>query len=588
MDLKNNELGYDKPNNGSYDDSVIKESIKKIVSQLEHIENVIYPTDSTETIINKITSNCNVVSFSKGEYNLVDCGEISINYPVTIKGNDSTLNLLNNSQLKINSKNVNLIDLNINVKNASNLKGGESCIKIYKSNVNINNCNFNGNKYYYGIFIGKDAEGDCNDICITNCNFDSLGYGILKNGGIDLQANRLKLEHLKFTNILRGDAIELNVGKDVGYYINDIYIENVISDGINNAGIGIGIAGGSYGGDKLLQSRDGVLKNCIIRNCEREAIHFEACNNFVIKDNFIENNNKSTGITIYGCTDFNIFNNIIKNSSYGIKDDLGVVNSKFVISSDKNDIYSNKILNCAIGIYLGCSGNRKYSFAENNKLYNCEIGISVIGKCIITINNNVFYDCVTPINFDYEHKSKAVVFATNDRNIELKNNTTIFNGNKHDCFSNKCNILEYDSIIFENNNFKLGEFYRAPKLFYKSEPLYFVKGDILYEDIEGVLIQKFVISNGFKEAINQTTYYQANVGDSFISIVSSPDPSKKYKKGQMFNLKGAGVDGGDLIVIIQDFAIVNSKYLIYIDKPILTTTSNPQSLNFVEKVIFSD
>ena len=43
MDLKNNELGYNKPNNnnnnGSYDDSKIKESIKEINSQLEHIAN---------------------------------------------------------------------------------------------------------------------------------------------------------------------------------------------------------------------------------------------------------------------------------------------------------------------------------------------------------------------------------------------------------------------------------------------------------------------------------------------------------------------------------------------------------------------
>ena len=43
MNLKNNELGYNKPNNnqnnGSYDDSTIKENIKEINSQLEHIEN---------------------------------------------------------------------------------------------------------------------------------------------------------------------------------------------------------------------------------------------------------------------------------------------------------------------------------------------------------------------------------------------------------------------------------------------------------------------------------------------------------------------------------------------------------------------
>lgn len=561
--------------------------LDEVDSQLAHIENVIYPTDSTETIINKITSNCNVVSFSKGVYNLADCGEISINYPVTIKGNDSTLNLLNGSQLKINSKNVNLIDLNISVKNISNLKGGESCIKIYKSNVNINNCNFNGNKYYYGIFIGKDTEGDCNDICITNCNFDSLGYGILKNGGVDLQANRLKLEHLKFTNILHGDAIELNVGKDVGYYINDIYIENVISDGINNAGIGIGIAGGSYGGDKLLQSRNGVLKNCIIRNCEREAIHFEACNNFAIKDNIIENNNKSNGIAIYGCTDFNIFNNIIKNSSHGIKDDLGVVNSKFIISSDKNDIYSNKILNCATGIYLGCSGTEKYSIAENNKFYNCSKGIDIIGKCIININSNVFYDCDIPLNFDYENSSKASVFATRDRHIEIKNNTTIFNGNKRDNFSNICNIKNYDSIIFEDNNFKLGDFTRSPKIFYVNEPLYFVKGDIFYQDIDGELVQKVALTNGFRPGLTETSHYQAKAGDNYITLISGPDPRKKYKKGQMLNLKGLGDNGTDLQAMIVNISIVDSKYLIYIDKIISVNSTGTPTIVFTEKVEFN-
>lgn len=50
MDLKNNELGWNKPNenNGSYDDSAIKENIKQISSQLEH------NTDDITKIVNKV------------------------------------------------------------------------------------------------------------------------------------------------------------------------------------------------------------------------------------------------------------------------------------------------------------------------------------------------------------------------------------------------------------------------------------------------------------------------------------------------------------------------------------------------------
>ena len=100
MNLKNNELGYNKPNNnqnnGSYDDSIIKENIREISSQLA--QNVKFPTpkkygakgdgvsDDTLAIINAL-ENENCISISDGIYRVT--GSIKINPRKNIKGDNT-------------------------------------------------------------------------------------------------------------------------------------------------------------------------------------------------------------------------------------------------------------------------------------------------------------------------------------------------------------------------------------------------------------------------------------------------------------------------------------------------------------------
>ena len=83
MNLKNNELGYNKPNNnqnnGSYDDSIIKENIREISSQLEQIENQKADKTKADELQSQIDNVENMVKIGKSNYIFNDWERGSLN-----------------------------------------------------------------------------------------------------------------------------------------------------------------------------------------------------------------------------------------------------------------------------------------------------------------------------------------------------------------------------------------------------------------------------------------------------------------------------------------------------------------------------
>ncbi len=551
----------------------LKTKITKIDTKLNNLTTVIYPTDEQSVILAKLQGGSDTIVFVKGDYTITQY-TINITSPCRIIGNNSNFKLKNATTINVLSEDVLIEGFNFSVEHSS-LYGGEAILKLKNKNIIIDKCSFNATKYYHGIVLTKtDTNSDCSNIWIKNCDFTGCGYGILKLGGLYVNCDRLRLEHLKFIGILAGDAIELNIGQDIGYYFDDIYIDGVASNNIPNAGIGIGIAGYTYGGDKTKQTRNGVIKNCIIKNVQYEAIHFEACNSFLIKDNYMENNYTGKGIAIYGSTDFIVENNRIVNFFMAMRDEIGALSGTYIVSSNNNLFKNNLIQNSRIGLSLGVVGSNHTTTAINNVIRDCETGIDVTGKCVITINNNEIHDCITPISFNYQ--AKGSLLPSLNRIINMIGNT-IYENHRVVVFpDNVVSIGEYDLVNFDSN-FKFDVFSRKPKIFNALE-VYNVKGDIVLDGTS----RKIATSNGFTPKLSTSYYFMCTVGQSRVYVSGGGDPKNKYTIGQYLLLKGAGENATDLIAKIDAFVIENSKYYININKPIGTSIAVSTNLQLAE------
>ena len=581
---------------GSSSDVPAMTTVDEINDKLNSVAVTVKTTDSTNVIISKLTNaDGNSVKFPTGEYVLnganVPSKKITITKPIKISGDNAVVYLESGMQIELKSPDIEISGIDFRVRNHGTLVGAESIIVIRRNNIKLDRCKFSGTQFYYGILIEDNEFKNCDDVSITNCKFDSLGYGILKQYGQGCSAHRLVIEDCSLTNTLRGDAVELNIGEDVGYRINNNYIDGVFDGGIVNAGIGIGIAGGRYGGDPLEQTREGYVLNNIVKNTDRCAIHLEACNRFDIKGNKVTNEGKGTGIETYGCTDLVIDSNYVENFRRGILDDLGVYNSAYIVSTDNNFITNNNVSLCDKGIELGAAGEARTQYCISNTVKNCDEGIVVYAKAIIDMSENLVEDCEVPFLFEYEPAYKASLFPRKYRYIKFTNNKTKFSGLLADNLKNYANITAYDRMEFEGNNFVLGSFTRKPETFVEPNvPLYFVKGDaVLSVDNGEVVSETTAVTNGFRTTEPKNTdafYYQAISGNDYIRIVYPTSPDVKFRLGQVIKLRGAGAGGSDLITMIKEFYITSSEYRVRITDIISTSVTQSTSFDVIERAQF--
>ena len=569
-------------------------SRQQFESRIDNSEVLIYPTDTTEVIIQKLTTAPTTVKFLNGEHIISGASgvkKITITKSIRISGHKAIVYLERGMQIELSSPFIEISGIEFRVRDTGTLSGGESCLLIRRSNIKIDNCKFGGSRFYHGIFIGDDVLKTCDDVQITNCSFDVLGYGILKQMGAGSTAHRLLIANNHFTNIQRGDAIELNMGVDIGYMIADNYIDGVIDGGIANAGIGIGIAGGVYGVEANKQTREGYIINNIVKNTQRSGIHVEACNQFHIVGNTVSNAvmGATFGIEVYGSTEMTVDANYISNFRRGIVDDLGVYGDDYIVSTNNNYITRNNIENCTIGIDLGATGEAKVQYCVGNFLKNCATGINVYGKAIFNIMDNELDDCDIPFNVDYEPIWKEYLFPVRYRYISILNNTTRFNGLLGDNLKSTISLEKYDKMEFDRNNFKLGPFVRKPRTFSSDEkPLYYVKGDVITSVVGTKVTKQIALSNGYAPLINSTYYFRCVAGNDYIHIVSPGHANDKYMLGQTIVLEGAGVGGADLVTIIKDMYIASSEYRIRLTNKIETTVSSATELKLLEVATFRD
>lgn len=565
--------------------------------------NVIIDTaDSVETIAAKLTSTDDAsFVFPRGEYtlsalNFLVSKKISITKPIKITGDNAIIYLERGVQIELLSPGIEISGIDFRIRNHGTLVGQEAILIVSRSDIKIDNCKFSGSTFYYGIYIGDDIMKKCDDVSITNSQFSNLAYGVLKQYGAGCSAHRLLIDRCRFTNMSRGDAIELNIGWDVGYMISHNYIDGVASGGIGNAGIGIGIAGGIYDGNKLEQTRDGYVINNIIKNTARSAIHLEACNNFKIVGNILEKSTGDTpttgfGISMWGCTDMIVESNQVKGFRCGISDDVGVYGSSYIVSTDNNQVTKNNISDCVEGVMLGAVGESRTQYCKDNTIKNCGTGVHVWGKAIFTISDNLLEDCETPLNINYEPTGKASIFPNKNRHITITNNKTKFRGLLSDKFKNKITLSNYDSVDFEGNNFVLGSFARKPKTFVSNDqPLYFVKGDVLITiNTDNTVTKKLAVSDGFNPtAATDSFYFKCTAGKDYIVAVYPTHPGASFKIGHVLSLKGVGANGANLISMITRIATEEGEYRVYLTDVVSATITTSTEFGVNQKAIFVD
>lgn len=453
--------------------------------------------------------------------------------------------------------------------------GGERAIDIKHAETKVMNVSFVGGGFRYGIYIESASGGSCDDCVIDGCYTTGTSYGILKQGGNNTTANRLRITNNTFKSITRGDAIELNIGNDYGYFVDGNTIDGVQATGVSNAGIGIGVAGGSpgigYAASTVDNSQTDLrITNNIVRNCSYQNIHLEVSSRFVVSDNSVTQHGAlvrtGTGIVSYGGIDGNISDNFVRGFDTGVREEPGVAASVYVVSARNNTLCGNRIEDCNRALMAGSSGEKVWTLVKNNVAVRCTIGHSVNGHAEFYVDGNVSIDCTTPYHFDMDPAAKSGVKSIYAF-LHAHNNKAYFDGYEQP-FGNTLNLST--AIIDEkDNNFLIAAAGSTVPTNYH------VPGDIA--NVAGVW--SYCTVAGYVGKVATVYYFTAVAGDSHITVVSPGDSATKYVVGQRISLPGAGTAGADLIAYITRIYIPGY-YRMNLSTPVVTTVSTSTIIGY--------
>lgn len=292
-----------------------------------------------------------------------------------------------------------MVDLRINATIESSLVGGETGILVRHSAVVVRGLVMQGNGFRYGVSLESAGE-TLRDVSLTDSSLTSTSYGVYKN---NLPTQRLRIERNRFTDIQRGDAIELNMGGDPGVVIADNVISGVSSGSVIHAGLGIGIAGvGSYGQPESQMSSGCTIERNNLAGVEMEAIHLEVMAGCRISQNRISGSSTRTqvGIALYGSVSNVIDGNAISGAGTGIFDALGVSGGQYIKSSNNNRVTNNSVSSADSGIRSMVTGDGTTFTATGNTLSGCSRGLVHEGSSQVVVTNNTVRDSVTPYTVD--------------------------------------------------------------------------------------------------------------------------------------------------------------------------------------------
>ena len=378
------------------------------------------PNMEQQSILAKCNEGDIKVNFETGTYTLSGLGSFAISgNQVMLEGNGSTIELNNKAELIALGENIHINNFKIKPGSSATGQWGTACVKPRNDGFILSNCVLEGVSWLYGVYIGSIGNGyidnlyggydHVNDCIIYNNKFSNFSYTIFKNAsnidGEQVPCNNFKCCYNTITDVINGDAIEMNIGRDEGYYIYNNIIRNVDANGVANAGIGIGIAGGMYE-DAAAKNSSRLTRKCYIYkntidNCNLSGVHFEACCDIEIHDNKISNSSP-IGIEVYGSYNCKMYMNEIINCSIGILDSCGVYNGKYIIGSSTDNVINNNIITSSaeIGAFCVIIGEGCTSSVTNNTISDCGTGIKYQETPNPNINGNNITNCTkkTEIN----------------------------------------------------------------------------------------------------------------------------------------------------------------------------------------------
>jgi parallel beta-helix repeat protein len=340
-------------------------------------------------------------------------GDVNLPTNVTLRGGGGKFKfVLGSTASGINcASGSKILGVRFNVGGADSL-GTSATVDIEGADVTIADCHFEGEtgsgpsnfKFNYTIRISNTA--DCSGAQILNNRFKNTYSGVIRQSGSTGLANRMKIIGNDFSGVDKGDAIELNIGADVGIVIANNTINDVSQDSISNAGIAIGIAGDdSLSGPEADEMRRFIVTGNYVNSAEM-GIHIEGCNNFLVANNVVSSvtgaSGSEGGIQCYGCSEFVIQgNHTFANTIAGIR-----IGAESTDESHSYTIQGNTCVDESRGIYaFSDEASTLVSIIGNTIINASTLGIDCTGGANWAILNNTTFSCTGAFRVDLDSAS---------------------------------------------------------------------------------------------------------------------------------------------------------------------------------------
>ena len=319
---------------------------------------------------------------------------VKLDAPVSVPAgvqlvNRGTIVLGSSATIEVSALGAKLIGGTVHAPSA----GPTYSVRVGRSGVVVDGVTFTGSARTAAVRVSYEANaatsGTIDTGRISGCTFEGVRYGVLKQGGATI-THGFHLIGNTFRSLSDGDAIEWNVGDDDrGMLIAHNIIDGVTRGTTANAGIGIGIAGGSYGGSIDAQTRQFAITGNVITGVN-EGIHVEACNRFSIFGNHISGGTATAeltgaGVQVYGSTRFTVRGNTIIDCAKGAAVQYGGSYSH----SDKYVIAGNDTIGCAVGIRAWCEGTGYAAKVVSNTMTDCPVGMELRGLGTYQVAGNL-------------------------------------------------------------------------------------------------------------------------------------------------------------------------------------------------------
>lgn len=375
-------------------------------------------TDDTTAVSNALNSGAKEVLVTPGTFKISD---VDLPAGVTLRGAGGKIKFtLGSTASGIDcASESKIVDVVFDVGGSDSL-GTSAAIDIEGTDVQIVGCHFEGetgagssnNKVNYTIRFSNTA--DCSRALIAHNTFKNTFFGIIRQLGTTGLASHSRIIGNTFSGVDKGDAIEINIGKDVGFVILGNTIDDVSADGVSNAGIAIGIAGDATSGNgEDDEARRFIIANNYVNNSIM-GIHVEGCNNFLIQGNAVSNVTGGTGseggIQCWGCSEFTIQgNHTFGNDIAGIKVAAESTDDSFSVA-----ISGNTCVDDPRGIHVVSDETGETVSITGNTIINASVGgIVGTGTADWAISGNVTQGCGTAYILNMSSASNRLHFAGN-------------------------------------------------------------------------------------------------------------------------------------------------------------------------------